>query len=212
MQANPTPTRTAIRGFPWICCDTDRVARRPASTKSSAISPARDHACRATSPAWSAAMPVAAVAVRNRSAMSETDGVPGEGRNIPNRGIFACYLADRGATCDCFQRLIRQQKSCVPHIPRRRPLGVCRCYRRVRRSVSRRSQIDAAPYFVASPVEEPNVQIGAHGHMRFIDGLRVPLGLQYRARATKPWALSLRAGRPASETTNSCEPARLMPR
>lgn len=39
-----------------------------------------------------------------------------------------------------------------------------------------RSQIGAAPYFVASPVKEPNVQIGARGHVRFIDGLRVLLG------------------------------------
>jgi len=36
-----------------------------------------------------------------------------------------------------------------------------------------RSQIGAAPHFVASPVKEPNVQIGARGHARFIDGLRV---------------------------------------
>jgi hypothetical protein len=39
-----------------------------------------------------------------------------------------------------------------------------------------RSQIATAPYFVASPVKEPNVQIGTRGHVRFIDPLRVLLG------------------------------------
>jgi hypothetical protein len=39
-----------------------------------------------------------------------------------------------------------------------------------------RSQIGATPYFVASPVKEPNIQFGACGHVRLIDGLRVLLG------------------------------------
>src|SRR6266705_220744 len=32
MKANALPTRTAVKGFSWICRDTDRVARRPATT------------------------------------------------------------------------------------------------------------------------------------------------------------------------------------
>src|SRR6202011_2970340 len=63
------PIRAPTNGPSWICCETDLVARRPASTTSSATPPAWDQACCAASPAststflaWLAAATVAAAA------------------------------------------------------------------------------------------------------------------------------------------------------